>query len=118
MNLEQIMRSAHRESHKPQGRPHSLKLTASKVTIILVARVSFSLKPKQANRNGEIREGQTGSKGRGRCGEKSQELGRPRNFPEVGRRTQQKEGNPTSCRGVGSLHSTPSAGEPRTRGRR
>jgi hypothetical protein len=83
--------SVHRERHRPQGRPHFLKLDTAplfgvtvKTVLMQMAMVLTAQKPTQREHFGEFSEGLPGSTlERGMCREKRQELGRPAWFLEV-----------------------------------
>jgi hypothetical protein len=103
---ERNVRSVHRESCGPQGRPHSPKRFSLVTPIEQVATVLVNRKPIQRDRSGEILEGLPGSESVARRKRGVRNLGGPAvSFPE-GRVDQPKRRPPDGPWGVRSLHST------------
>ena len=77
MTTEQDIRSVHRESCGPQGRPHSPKQFSLVTSLEQVVTVLVHRKPTQRDRYGEILEGLPGSKSVARRKRDARNLGGP-----------------------------------------
>ena len=103
---EQCIRSVHRESCGPQGRPQFPKRFSLVTLLEQAATVLRNRKPKQRGRYGEILEGLSGSKSVARRKRGAWNLGDPVASLAEGRVDQPERRPPDGARGVRSLHST------------
>jgi hypothetical protein len=106
MTSEQDIRSVHRESCGPQGRPHSPKRFSLVTSLEQAATVLVVRKPPQRDRFGEILEGLPGSESVARRKRDAKNLGGPVVSLPEGRADQPERRPSDGLLGVRSLHNT------------